>query len=211
MPVADEKQYLRAVLNRTRAALPGSRARALSAKIQSLVLGAGFYRNARTIVLYAPLGNEVATGAILDDALAAARTVLYPRLEPGAQVLGLAPVRSRAELGPGAFGIPEPGPSSGAADPGWLGESLVVVPGVAFSPRGERLGRGGGHYDRLLSELAPQTVTVGLAYSFGLLDRIPQEQWDRRLDYVVTESAIYAAEAGVGHDAGGRQQGGVPR
>lgn len=208
--MADEKKYLRGILKRTRAALPRSIALARSAKIQSLLLATDFYRSARTVVLYAAEDNEVATDAVLDDALAGARVVLYPRLEPTGPRLALGRVRTRNELSPGVFGIPEPQASAESIEPEALGKCLVLVPGVAFSPRGERLGRGGGHYDRLLSELGPQALTVGLAYSFQLLDCVPQSGWDRRLSYVVTESAVYAADADSRCVGRRGQQGGIP-
>ncbi|HXN85576.1 MAG TPA: 5-formyltetrahydrofolate cyclo-ligase, partial [Candidatus Binataceae bacterium] len=88
--------------------------------------------------------------------------------------------------------------------------SIVVVPGLAFSVHGARLGRGGGHYDRLLSSF-PHAIKVGLAYSFQLLDYLPQSGSDQQLNFVVTESAIYSAPEAVWRDGGVRSQGGIPR
>jgi 5-formyltetrahydrofolate cyclo-ligase len=209
MPVADEKSHLRAILRRTRGSIAADLAAALSARIQSSILAADFYRNAEALVLYSPAGNEVSTGAILEHALSADREVYYPRVD-GAHTLALMRVRSRSELAPGAFGILEPPATAEEIDPGALPRSLVIVPGVGFSPRGERLGRGGGHYDRLLTELSPQAITVGLAYSFQLLDRIPQSGFDRRLNFVVTESAVHPAPSAREQGAL-RAQGGIPR
>src|SRR5690349_5614853 len=208
MPVADQKSYLRAILKRTCESLAPDLAAALSATIQSSILGADFYRRAAALVLYSPIGNEVSTDAIFDDALRAGRVVYYPRVSGDA--LALIRVRGRAELKPGAFGILEPS-SNPAIDPAALHDALVVVPGLGFTPRGERLGRGGGHYDRLLSELSAQAITVGLAYSFQMLDCVPQAERDRRLNFVVTESAIHPAPAAREHGALRAQQGGIPR
>ena len=76
-----------------------------------------------------------------------------------------------------------------------LERALICVPGVAFGPAGQRLGRGGGYYDRSIAALAPQTVTAGLAYSFQVLDRLPESPDDRRLGLIVTESAVHRAAA----------------
>jgi hypothetical protein len=69
----------------------------------------------------------------------------------------------------------------------------VCVPGVAFGLEGQRLGRGGGHYDRFIGQLGGEAITVGLAFSFQLLDRIPETGLDRRLNFIVTESEVHRA------------------
>jgi 5-formyltetrahydrofolate cyclo-ligase len=210
--VADERKYLRAILKETRESMPASLAAALSARVQSAFLGADFYRESHApaaIVLYAALAGEVSTDTILCDALAAGRTIFYPRLNRARHALSLCKVESRSELAPGAYGILEP--ETPSIDTAALPPCVVVAPGVAFTVRGERMGRGGGHYDRLLAELPPHAITVGLAYSFQLLDHIPQSGWDRRLSFVVTESAIYPAPDAIWRESGIRAQGGIPR
>jgi 5-formyltetrahydrofolate cyclo-ligase len=63
---------------------------------------------------------------------------------------------------------------------------LIVVPGVAFDPTGNRMGRGRGFYDRLLKS-TPNAMKVGVAYDFQLLDKIPVEPHDVPMDSVITE------------------------
>jgi len=211
-PLADEKKYLRAILKDSREAMTASLAAQASLRVQSAFLGAGFYRDSRAIILYAPLGNEVSTGLIFDDALAAGHAIFYPRLNRTTAALELCQVESRADFAAGAYGILEP--VTPAIEAASLPPCVVVVPGLAFTRRGERIGRGGGHYDRLLAELsrvAPHAIKVGLAYSFQLLDQLPQAAWDRRLSFVVTESAIYPAPDAVWRESGLRTQGGNPR
>lgn len=67
---------------------------------------------------------------------------------------------------------------------------LVVVPGVAFTERGDRLGRGGGWYDRLLPQLRPDCATVGVAFDIQVLPELPVEPHDARVDVVVTETHV---------------------
>lgn len=74
----------------------------------------------------------------------------------------------------------------GPVDPSVL--DLVVVPGLAFTDDGRRLGQGGGHYDRFLPRLRPDCRTVGAAYGEQLLDDLPTEPHDVRLDLVVTDA-----------------------
>jgi 5-formyltetrahydrofolate cyclo-ligase len=197
--LAEEKKYLRAILKETREAMTADLAAQTSARVEATFLGADFYRDSRAVVLYSALGNEVSTKAIFDAAVAAGRAIFYPRLHRESASLELCKIASRADLAPGAYGILEPlAPARelSSIDIASLSPIVVVVPGLAFTPAGERLGRGGGHYDRLLaqlSEVAPHAITVGLAYSFQLLDRLPQAAWDRRLSFVATESAIHPA------------------
>jgi 5-formyltetrahydrofolate cyclo-ligase len=115
-----------------------------------------------------------------------------PRVIPDTRELVMVLVRKRAELEPGAFGVLEP---TGVeivpvAD---LGPALICVPGVAFSRSGQRLGRGGGYFDRFLAAAGLRAVTAGLAYSFQLLDRLPESPNDRRLNLIFTESATHVA------------------
>ncbi len=210
--MADEKKYLRAILKETRESLTASLAAALSARVQSTFLSADFYRESQAIVLYSTLANEVSTDTILYDALGSGRAIFYPRLGRARRALSLCKVESRSDLAPGAYGILEP--ATPAIDTASLPPCVVVVPGVALTVRGERMGRGGGHYDRLLAELtelALHAISVGLAYSFQLLDHLPQSGWDRRLNFVVTESAIYPAPDAIWRESGIRAQGGNPR
>lgn len=192
--MAEDKKYLRKVLGECRSALPKAYAASASRRVQLRVLESRLYRDTPTIVLYAAKDNEVATDLLLSDALDSQRRVLLPRVVPENHELEIVRVRSRAELVPGNFGILEP---TGAeivpvAD---LGPALFCVPGVAFSRTGQRLGRGGGYLDRTLATIAPQTVTAGLAYSFQLLDRLPESPNDRRLNLIFTESAVHTEQA----------------
>ena len=74
----------------------------------------------------------------------------------------------------------------GDVDPGVL--DVVVVPGLAFTADGRRLGQGGGHYDRFLPRLRPGCRTVGAAFAEQLVDDLPTEPHDVLLDLVVTDA-----------------------
>jgi 5-formyltetrahydrofolate cyclo-ligase len=208
--VADEKQYLRFVLSEARSSLSGERARVLSTRVQQRLLANPAYLAAARVVLYAPLGREVETALIAADALRSHRQLYYPVVDRNRHRILLGAVSGPGEMRPGAFGISEP-PTIGALEPEELGAALVCVPGIAFSPVAARLGRGGGYYDRLLAALDSEAVTAGLGYSFQLIDRLPEQAHDRRLDLVVTESAVYAASAAPHAATQTADQGGLPK
>jgi 5-formyltetrahydrofolate cyclo-ligase len=208
--VADEKQNLRAVLSEARSSLSAAYIGALSTRVQQRVLSSQAYLAATEIVLYAPLGGEVETAFIAADALRTHRLLYYPIVDREHRRIRLGAVSDLSELAPGAFGILEPA-AAGALEAGELGPALVCVPGVAFTPAAARLGRGGGYYDRLLAALSPEAVTAGLGYSFQLIDRLPEQLHDRRLDLVVTESAVYATSVAPHAAAQTSDQGGSPK
>jgi 5-formyltetrahydrofolate cyclo-ligase len=197
--VADEKQNLRAVLSEARSSLSAAYIGAMSTRVQQRVLSSQAYLAATKIVLYAPLRGEVETALIAADALRSHLRLYYPIVDREKRRIRFGAVFDLSELAPGAFGILEPA-AAGALEAGELGPALVCVPGVAFTPAAARLGRGGGYYDRLLTALSAEAVTAGLGYSFQLIDRLPEQLHDRRLDLVVTESAVYAT-SGAPHAA----------
>ena len=78
-------------------------------------------------------------------------------------------------------------PESGV-DPRW--PDVVLVPGLAFTPRGDRLGQGGGWYDRFLPGIRPGCVTVGVAFAEQVVDHLPTEPHDVVLDHVVVDTGL---------------------
>ena len=208
--MADEKQNLRAILSEARCSLSAAYIGALSTLVQQRVLSSQAYLAATKIVLYAPLTGEVETALIAADALRSHRRLYYPIVDQKNRRIRLGAVSDLSELALGAFGILEPA-AAGALEAGELGAALVCVPGVAFTPAAARLGRGGGYYDRLLAALSAEAVTAGLGYSFQLIDRLPEQLHDRRLDLVVTESAVYATSVAPHAAAQTSDQGGSPK
>jgi 5-formyltetrahydrofolate cyclo-ligase len=188
--MADEKQRLRKILKETRAGLSESRARALSDCVQQRVLALECFHNAPAVALYAAQNGEVRTDRLFNAALAAAKTVYFPRVDSSLNRLSLVAVTDVAALKPGAFGLLEPeGRELTELDK--LSDGLICVPGVAFATGGQRLGRGAGFYDRLLAELSSNVVSIGLAYSFQLVDHLPEGPGDRRTDLVATEFSVH--------------------
>ena len=159
--VADEKKNLRAIMIACRDALPGERAAAWSESVERQVIASEFYRDASAIVLYKAHGNEVSTDRILADALASGRAIFYPRVDTVTGTIVARRIRDRSELARGAYGILEPAASSEPLDSKSFAKILVCVPGVAFGVEGQRLGRGGGHYDRFIGQLGGEAISCG--------------------------------------------------
>lgn len=95
-------------------------------------------------------------------------------------------------LEPGAFGIQEPRLDSPVLTVEQV--DLLLVPCLGCDRSGYRLGYGGGFYDRLLAQATWQRIpTIGITFSFGVIDNWPHDPWDRPLDYVLTEQECFAA------------------
>ena len=104
-------------------------------------------------------------------------------MEPA--LLGTGLGTAGGELVESKFGLREPGADAPAVPIEEIG--LVIVPALAYSRSGERLGRGGGFYDRFLARLSPGAVTVGLVLSCQVVDEVPAEAHDMSVGVVITE------------------------
>jgi 5-formyltetrahydrofolate cyclo-ligase len=141
------------------------------------------WRNAKSVLFYAPLADEPDVWPLLEHALAASRTVALPRFhaEQGGYVAGQI-IGLDADLQTGQFGIREPRESCPIIPLNRL--DLVLVPGVAFDLNGHRLGRGKGYYDRLLA--MHDGPTCGVAFDQQIVGRVPSGPHDVRLSTVLT-------------------------
>lgn len=178
---AAAKQRLRARITGLRHTTPISAAAALRRTESAIAVSAGH----SVVACYASLPEEPDTWALLDALTHAGVAVLLPRLrrEPDWTWYG-----GRSAMRPGWRGIPEPdGPPLGAAGLG--AASLIWVSGLAGTLRGERLGTGGGWYDRALVWAAPDAEVVMLLNRREVVDDLPTDPWDRAVDRIVTESA----------------------
>lgn len=145
------------------------------------------YTSAKTLLLYMAMSVEADPAQIAYAALAANKRVVYPRCVEG----------NRLELYEGdtigftanKYGILEPDPSSASrVSPTEL--DMIIVPGVAFDKDRMRLGHGAGYYDRLFNEVQPHTFKLGFAFSWQLVEAVPSQAHDVRMDAVVTENGI---------------------
>lgn len=155
----------------------------LSQRAQRQLIDSELFFRAKSLALYSPINNEVATEQIFLAARGQGKQVCYPRVV--GEKLEFLEVGAINSLVLGAFGVAEPeiGRKISVAE-----LDLLIVPGVAFDMRGHRLGYGGGFYDRQLTEISKTTISVGLCFETQLCDLLPTEEHDQALDYIVTET-----------------------
>ena len=130
---------------------------------------------ARTVALYSAIGDEVPVEAIAQAIRARGGRALYPVVAGPELELATDPARSER--------VP-------------VGEvELFVAPGLLFDRAGRRLGRGGGHYDRLLARRRADAWLVGICYDDRVIDELPEDRWDVRMHVVVTDRAVLRVAA----------------
>lgn len=144
-----------------------------------------------TVASYLSIEPEPDTTEIIAALHAKGVRVLLPVLR---RVPDWAPYAGPDALRPAWRGIPEPTTDPLGAD-ALLDADAVLVSALAVTPRGDRLGVGGGWYDRALAHCGPATVTVALVSDDEILDSLPCEPWDRRVDVLATESGVRRADA----------------
>jgi 5-formyltetrahydrofolate cyclo-ligase len=139
-----------------------------------------YFSGKNSLALFAPMSTEPDLDLLWDHGALVEHSLLsYPRRE--GETLSFHPISALAELIPGRFGIREPAPSP---SPKQL--DLIVVPGLAFSAQGNRLGRGAGFYDRFLATLPQTTFKLGVCFEFQRVSSIPHEPHDVTMDAVVS-------------------------
>jgi 5-formyltetrahydrofolate cyclo-ligase len=158
----------------------------LSQKVQSRLIASVPFSRAKSVALYSPINNEVATEQIFTAAKKLKKKIYYPRVT--GDEFGFFEVSTLNELVRGFLGVSEP---VSEAENSIAELDLVVVPGVAFDLQGHRLGYGRGFYDRRLVEKPTETVSVGLCFNLQLCELLPVEPHDQTLDFIATETKFF--------------------
>ena len=181
-----------------RRALAPDEAHARSHAAQLRLMAQPLWQQAQVLCLYVALPEETATDALLEAAWGAGKTVLLPRVCPrkpddrdSAGRMDMVACAGPQDLAPGAYGIREPLPALPAWDVAHSPD-LFVLPGVAFDRQGQRLGFGGGFYDRFVSRTGWACPRVGLCFAVQVLAAFAPgvcEAWDMGVNYLCTEDA----------------------
>ena len=172
------KQRMRELLIQKRRMLSAEERKSLSESILSQLELMQCFREAKTVLLYYPKNNEVDVLPLFKRHKD--KTLLLPvthRKEMTAN-----PFEGNDKMHRGKFGIPEPTtqPYEGDID-------VIIVPAVAFDKEGNRLGRGGGYYDRFLKKQSHATF-IGVGYDFQLVDEVPVRQHDQKMHRIILPS-----------------------
>jgi len=144
------------------------------------------FRRSRRVALFSPLPTEPDLNPLWENN---ERVLCYPRV--AGEKIEFVEIAHLDDLVDSAWNpwVREPGPAAAQIiAPQEI--DLILVPGLAFTRDGRRLGRGGGFYDRFLSQLPTSTVKLGICFELQLVDTLPTEPHDQRLDGVITENGL---------------------
>ena len=178
----ERKKEIRTRLLNRRKALSIEERAWMSEAIIKRILRHPWFQEATTIYLYMSYREEVDTRTLLKEAIRMGKNVAVPKVR--GKEMEFYYIEDCEELRPGMRGIPEPeGETISLANDE---SALILMPLVGFDKAGNRIGYGGGYYDRYL-ERHPSHPTIGLAYSIQEVDELPIEETDRRPDRIVTE------------------------
>lgn len=193
MTARDRKRALRAALPPGAETLESAARTAASQSAVEHLARLEPLASARILGLFSALPDELDPIGAFGWARQTGKLCAYPRCMAG-RVLEFALVEDPSELVEGRYGIREPRPSLPAVRLDAL--DAVLVPGLAFDRRGGRLGRGAGYYDRAFGDPQERPLLVGFTYSGRLIDEIPLEAHDQRMDALVTEREVIQVGGG---------------
>jgi len=162
----------------------------LSRKIEENLFSCEDFLSRQHILYYLSFGKEVSTDAMIVRSLLLHKKVYVPRIKKNGKEMEICEIKSLEtgfELN--NFGIREPsGTCVHIVSPNKI--DVVVAPGLAFDCSGGRIGSGGGYFDKLFEDLPDNSLSIGIAYSFQILDSLYQDSWDKKVQKVITEEGM---------------------
>ncbi|MBQ5865360.1 MAG: 5-formyltetrahydrofolate cyclo-ligase [Oscillospiraceae bacterium] len=174
-----DKKELRRQIRELKRAMTNEQINAASARLGELFLNCPQYKQAKTIYGYLPYNQEVRTVPMLEQAMKEGKRVAVPKCYGDEMRFIYMDDLSKVEKG--YANIPEPIADDPVADDK---TALVLMPGMAFTKDGKRMGYGGGFYDKFLAS-EPDHPTVALCYDFQMVEDLPTEDYDIPVDCVL--------------------------
>ncbi len=187
--IRERKRALRQEYRARRKALSPEEKAARDTAICTRFLSTATYRFANTLLVYAPLVDEIDIMPIVRRAFTDKKTVAFPQCDTETSQMTFHIIEDEKELAIGAYGIREP-----RADAPLYqyretdGTAVCLIPGLLFDENGYRLGYGRGYYDRYLTSFGG--VRVGLVYADFVVERVPRGRYDLAAELIITEKEV---------------------
>lgn len=183
MDIRQRKQILRKCITEQKNAYSRETLDELSSQAMVRLEKCDFFKKAHCIALYHAIPGEVQTHTFIEKWKEKKRILLPVIIGDTLKLKVYAGIES---LTAGSFGILEPDRNAPGVHPREV--ELIVIPGLAFDRKGNRMGRGKGYYDRMLTEIT--ATKIGLCFDFQLVDEVPTESFDQTMDVIVTDHEL---------------------
>ena len=191
--MSDDQQSLKAEVRQAclsqRASLGEKERKRKSVIIQQKVMDLPEFQLAQTVMLFLNFREEVETTAMAEATIAGKKKLVLPRCAPHGILLPIEVHDLIQDIELGAYGIREPKLSLGVVEPSEI--DLIIVPGSGFDLQGNRLGYGGGYYDRFFVLLNPKTPRVALGFECQVISQVPVGKHDAKMSMLITENGVY--------------------
>ena len=157
--------------------------------IFNTLINSDIYINAKNIFIYISFGSEVETKKIIEHAISIGKNIYVPKTDKSIKEMIAVKIHNFDNMTVDKWGILEPT----IVDKNLVGNKfdLIIMPGVAFDITGNRIGYGGGYYDKYIYQLKNKPTILALAYEFQIINNIIAESHDIKLDYIITENNFY--------------------
>ena len=190
MAIFNDKKALRKEILAKRNIMDAIEKEEKDRKILDEFYESNYYREAKNIFIYISYDSEVNTKGIIKKALRDNKKIYVPRTEFKTRLMDAVEITSLNNLIESEYGILEPSVEEPHIDPNEI--DLIVVPGVAFDRNGGRMGYGAGFYDRYFKKISKdnmkKVIKLALAYDFQILEKIPMNEQDVPVNYIITET-----------------------
>jgi len=185
--VANAKATIRKLIIQKRKALSNLKQNEKSLVIAQRLLDMGEFKTSKAVFCFLSTAHEVKTEEIILKAFRLGKDVLIPLLNPQEGDMQVVRISRDTRFVIGKYGVREPSletrevVSSACID-------FVIAPGLAFDIFGNRIGYGGGHYDKLFKNISNDVTRVAVGYDFQIIESVPHSDFDESVHFIVTET-----------------------
>lgn len=193
MGLTEDKASLRSQARTIRSSISASARKEASDSLAERLFNLPAVRGAQVVAVYQALGSEIPVTDLVKALRLAnpAVTICYPACYSEGMMVFVKVEQGENPLfmqNPSAVFPLDSIPKERIVELDAI--NLMIVPGVAFDESCRRLGQGGGYYDRILPKLSPDCLTLGVAFDEQIVEKVPYDVHDKRVDYVVTPTRI---------------------
>lgn len=182
------KRKLREQILCKRKAMVCSEVEQKSREIKKRLFSSSWYKDATCILFYVSFNNEVNTHTMIQESFDKGKKIIIPKIDIKKKALILSRLINWDDLCPGSYSILEPKDTCVTKVP-FSSIDLCIIPGIVFDCEGNRIGYGGGYYDRLLQSKCT-AHRIGLAFELQIVKSIPAEPHDKKVEGIITENRI---------------------